>query len=97
MKNKSLFVQIISLIVLSVICVLLTVFIALFAGSINIELFDFKNLNFSNMVPVFILGGFISCVIIGICFLFVARAAFFKVKNYFEENEIKKEEGETKK
>ena len=97
MKNKSLFVQIISLIVLAVVCILLTVVIAFLAGSLNIELFDFENLNFSNMIPVFIIGGFISFVLVGICFLFVARTAFLKAKNYLEENETKEEKGETEK
>ena len=64
-------------------------------GSLDKDIFDFKNLNFSNMIPILIIGGFISCVFVGICFLFVARTAFFKVKDYLEENE--KEKGETKK
>ncbi len=97
MKNKSLFVQIVSLIVLAVVCLLLTVAMALLAGSLNADIFDFKNLNFSNMIPIFIIGGFISCVLVGICFLFVARTAFFKAKNYFKENERKKDGGEKKK
>lgn len=97
MKNKSLFIQVISLIVLAVCCLLITVAVAFLAGSLNAELFDFENLNFSNMIPVFIIGGFISCVLVGICFLFVARTAFFKAKNYFEETETKEEKGETKK
>ena len=97
MKNKSLFLRIIGLIVLAVCCVLMTLSVAFLAGSLNVELFDFKNLNFSNMIPVFIIGGFISCALVGICFLFVARTAFFKAKNYFEEKETKKKKGETKK
>ena len=94
MKDKSLFIQIVSLIVVSVICVFLTVIIAFWAGSLNIDLFDFKNLNFSNMILALILGVFISCVLVGICFLFVARTAFFKAKKYFDKSEIKKEKGE---
>lgn len=61
MKNKSLFTQIVSLIILAVICLLLTITVAFLAGSLNVELFDFKNLNFSNMIPVLIIGGFIYC------------------------------------
>ena len=48
---------------------------------------DFENLNFSNMVPILILGGFISCVVVGITVLFVARSIFYKVKNYFSEED----------
>ena len=86
MKNKSFFSQIILLVILSVICVVLTVGIALLVGSSNTTLFDFENLNFSNMIPVLMLGGFISCVVVGITVLFVARSIFYKVKNYLLED-----------
>lgn len=86
MKNKSFFSQIMLLVILSVICVILTVGIALFVGSYNTTLFDFKNLNFANMIPVLILGGFISCVVVGITVLFVARSVFLKVKDYLSDN-----------
>ena len=97
MKNKSLFVQVISLIILAIGCLLSTVAVALFAGTLNTELLDLKNLNFSNMIPVLVIGGFISCVIVGICVLFIARTAFFKAKEYFDEGNLKEEKGETKK
>ncbi len=94
MKNKSLFFQIIALIILAIICLMLTVGIALLAGSLKADLFDFQNLNFSNMIPILLIGGFISCVVVGICILFVARTAFIKAKNYlFETNKTE----ETKK
>ena len=86
MKNKSVFSQIMLLIILAVICIVVTVSIALFAGSYNSAIFDFANLNLSNMIPVLIAGGFISCVIIGIAALFITRAIFLKVKDYFNEN-----------
>lgn len=73
------------LIILSLVCVILTVGIALFVGSCNTTLFDFQSLNFANMIPVLILGGFISCVVVGITVLFVARSVFLKVKDYFSE------------
>ena len=95
MKNKSLFTQTILVILLAVICLFSTVCIAFLAGSLNAEIFDFKNLNFSNMIPVLLIGGFISCVIVGICLLFVGRSAFIKVKDYFNENN--KENGGTEK
>ena len=74
------------LVILSLVCVILTVGIALFVGSCNTTLFDFQNLNFANMIPVLILGGFISCVVVGITVLFVARSVFLKVKDYFFDN-----------
>ncbi|MBR7131916.1 MAG: hypothetical protein IKD04_00125 [Clostridia bacterium] len=85
MKNRS-FSQIILLVILSVICVILTVGLALFAGSYNANLFDFENLNFANMIPVLIFGGFISCVVVGITVLFVSRSIFLKVKNYLSDD-----------
>lgn len=94
MKNKSLFVQMISIIILAVTCLLLTVGISLLAGSLNVELFDFKNLNFSNMIPILLIGSFISCVVVGICILFVARTAWFKAKDYFDTTDKKKGEKE---
>ena len=96
MKNKTLFYRIISLIIVAIVCLLLTITVAVLAGSLNVELFDFSNLNFSNMLPVLIIGAFISCVIVGICFLFVARTAFFKAKSFLEENQNNNKKGETK-
>lgn len=87
MKNKSFFSQIMLLVILSVICVVLTVGVALFVGSYNTTLFDFENLNFTNMIPVLIFGGFISCVVVGITVLFVARSVFLKVKDYLSDND----------
>lgn len=74
------------LIILLVISVILTVSIALFAGSYNAALFDFENFNFANMIPILIIGGFISCVVVGITALFVARSVFLKIKDYMSEN-----------
>lgn len=95
MKKSSLFNKIISIIIVAVICLLLTVCIAFLAGSLNFELFDFENLNISNMIAVLIVGGFLSCAVVGICILYFARSAFIKVKDYFKENN--KENGGTKK
>ena len=95
MKNKSLFSQIIFVIILAVICLLLTLCISFLAGSLNVELFDFKNLNFSNMIPVLLISGFISCVVVVICVLFIIRTALVKTKEYLKNNNDEK--GETKK
>ena len=86
MRKKSIFSQIVIMIIISVICVILTVGIALFAGSSDSSFLDFKNMNYANMIPILIAGGFISCVIVGIIVLFVARSVFFKVKDYFYED-----------
>lgn len=94
MNQKSLFVQIIFTVIVAVICLVLTVGIALLVGSLNVELFDFQNMNFSNMIPVLLIGGFISCVIVGICVLFATRTALHKAKDYFKETN--KENGGTK-
>lgn len=95
MKNKSLFSQVIFVIIVGVVCLLLTLGISLLVGSLDQDLFDFRNLNISNMLPTLLICGFISCVIIGICILFVARTAFSKAKDYLNENN--KEKGDTKK
>lgn len=97
MKDKSLFNQFLLIVVLGIICILFTVSAAIIAGSINANLFDFKNFNFGNMIPVLLICGFISCAAIGICILFVGRTAFFKAKELIEKNENKNEKGESKK
>lgn len=86
MKNKSFFSQIMLLIILSAICFVLTIGIAFAVGSADAALFDFENLNFSNMIPVLMLGGFISCVVVGITVIFIARSVFYKVKNYLSQD-----------
>lgn len=92
MKKKSVFGGILLLIIISLVCIAGTVSVALLAGSADAELFHLNDLNLSNMIPVFIIGGIISCFIIGIAVLFVGRAVFFKVKNYFSETDKKEEE-----
>ncbi len=87
MKKKSIFSGILLLILITLICIALTVTIALLAGATNVNLFDFSNLNFSNMIPVLIVGGIITCFIVGISVLFLCRTVFFKVKNYFFEKD----------
>ena len=95
MKNKSLFIQIITIIIVAIICLLTTLVISFLAGSLNVELFDFQNLKFSNMIPILLVGGFISCVIVGISVLFVMRTAFFKAKDFLKTTN--KEKGEQEK
>lgn len=85
MKNQSLFKKVIILMIVAVVCLALTVTVAFFFGNANRTLFDFKNLNLANMLPVFAIGGFFSCVIIGFLVLFLAKDVFVKVKDYFKE------------
>lgn len=84
--------QIMGLIVLSLICIFLTLGAALLLGSVDTAIFDFKNLNLANMIPALIIGGFISCVIVGITLLFVSRSVFFKVKENHMKKNLQKEE-----
>ncbi len=81
MKNKTVFSKIMTVIVVALICLVLTVTLALLFGSINTNIFDFSNLNISNMLPVFIIGGFISCVVVGILIILLAKDIFIKVKD----------------
>lgn len=90
MKNKSLLFQLVAVIIVAVLCILSTFALTILAGSINAEIFDFANLNFSNMIPVLLVGIFVSCAIIGICVLFVLRTAFNKAKDYLEKEEKEK-------
>ncbi len=91
MKKKSVFGGILLLIIISLICIAVTVSAALLAGFADVELFDFKNLNLSNMIPVLIVGGIVSCFVIGITVLFVGRTVFFKIKDYFSETDKKED------
>lgn len=86
MKNKSFFSQIVILIVLVLICAITTITVAWLLGSNSYNIFDFENINYSNMIPALLIGGFISCFVIGIGVLFVSRSVFYKIKEYFNEN-----------
>ena len=86
MKNKSIFSQIMLLVVLFAVCVFLTIGIALLLGACDTTLFDFQNLNLANTIPVLICGGIISGIVMVIMIMVVARSIFFKVKDYIFEN-----------
>ncbi len=85
MSNKPIFTKIMIVIVVALICLAITLATAFLLGSINTDVFDFSNLNISNMLPIIVIGGFISCVIIGIMVIFLAKDVFVKVKNYYTE------------
>lgn len=84
MKNRSLFAQILLLVILAFVCITVTIFLALLAGSVDVSIFDFKNLNIANMIPVFIFGGLLSGLTIIITLLFTSRILFHKIKGYIE-------------
>ncbi len=86
MKKKTFFSQIIMLFVVAVICIVLTVSVALLLGSFGETIFDLSDLNLANMIPVLIIGGFISCVAIALVVMFMAKDALLKVKDYFNES-----------
>lgn len=85
MSKKPIFAKIIIILAVALICLVLTLSLAFLFGSINTEVFDFSNLNLSNMLPVITIGGFISCVIVGFLIIFLAKDVFVKVKDYFFE------------
>lgn len=92
MKKKSIFSSLLLLVLLSFLCITLTILLAFIAGSAQVDLFNLKNLNLSNMLPVLIIGGIISCFVIGVVVLFVSRTVFFKAKDYFLETNQKDKE-----
>lgn len=82
MKEKSIFRQVMLIVFVGLGCVLLTAAAALFFGTFKAELFDLSSLNFSNMIPVLIIGGFLTLVVIVISVIFVSRSVFYKIKEY---------------
>ncbi len=92
MKNKSIFFQIIILLTVSMLCVLSTIGCAFFFGSLQIKLFDFSNINFSNMIPVLIIGGSLSAFVVCITILFVIRSIFIKIKSDVSDDNKKTED-----
>lgn len=87
MKNKSIFAKIMTVIIIALICLVVTIATTLLFGSSNTDFFDFSNLNISNMLPVIIIGGFISCVVIGILVIILAKDIFIKIKDEFFEKD----------
>ena len=84
MKKNSIFSQIIKLLIACVICVVVTIGIAYFVGTLSFSIFDFKNLNFSNVITFLIIGGFISCVILGFASLIIFKNLLGQIKNYLK-------------
>ena len=82
MKKRSVFTQLILLIFVAVACVVATLLLAFWAGSHSGDLMNWENLNWGNVIPVLLIGGFICCIIVGIIVLFIARNIFQKTKDY---------------
>lgn len=85
MKKKSTFTQVILIVLVAVLCIIATVTVALLAGSADADWIDWSHLNLSNMLPVLLIGGFLTCVIVGIAVLCVSRTVFFKVKDHLKD------------
>ena len=83
MSKNSLFTKIMVVVITALVLFTLTAVIALLFGSVNADIFDFSNLNIANMIPIIILGLFISCAVIGILVLFLAKDVFVKIKEIF--------------
>lgn len=86
MKQKSVLFQVVCLAIIGLVCILLTISLALLAGSVQESIFDLKNLNIGNVIPIIIIGVFVSCAIIGIGVIFVSNSVFHKVRDYLKEN-----------
>lgn len=86
MKQKSVLFQVICVAIIGFVCILLTISLALLAGSVQKSIFDLKNLNIGNMIPVIIIGVFVSCAVVGIGVMFVSNSLFHKVSDYLKEN-----------
>ncbi|MBR5569588.1 MAG: hypothetical protein IKW10_01690 [Oscillospiraceae bacterium] len=83
--KKSVFSQLILLIVVALLCVAVTVVLALWAGSAEKDFLNLQNFNWSNAIPVILVGGFVCCVVVGIVVLFVTRNVFHKTMDYLSE------------
>ncbi len=82
MSKKSIFAKIMIIIAVAIGCLILTAVAAVLLGSNSADLFNLSNLNLSNMIPVIVIGGFVSCVAVGILVVVLAKDIFVKVKDY---------------
>ena len=86
MKGKSTFAQLLTIIIVALIGIILTLIIAFWVGSSDAQIFDLRNLNWANVVPVILIGGFITCVSVGIVVMIVSKNVFMKIRDYFLED-----------
>ena len=83
--KKSIFSQLLIAIIVALICIVLTVIIALTVGNTNADLFDLSGLNWSNVIPIILIGLFITGGIVGVILLITAKDIFVKAKEYMEQ------------
>ena len=86
MKKRSTFAMILTVVIVALVGIVLTILIAFMAGSMDAQLFDFKNLNLANFVPVIIIGGFLTAITVGFVILFASKSIFMKIRDYFLED-----------
>ena len=85
MKNP-IFSKLLIAIVVALICIALTVSIALMVGNTSTDLIDFSELNWSNVIPIIILGMFITGGIVGVILLIAVKDVFVKAKEYIDQS-----------
>lgn len=86
MKKRSTFAMILTVVIVALVSIVLTILAAFMAGSIDMQLFDFKNLNLANFVLVIIIGGFVTAITVGFVILFAFKNIFTKIRDYFLED-----------
>ena len=86
MKKRSTFAMILTVVIVALVCIVLTILAAFIAGSVDMQLFDFENLNLANFIPVIIIGGFITTITVGFVILFASKSIFMKIRDYFLED-----------
>ena len=88
MKNKSTFSKLLTIVIVALIGFVLTMVTAILVGSADTLIFDLREINWGNAIPVILIGGFITCVAVGITVLVVAKNIFLKIRDYFLEDKI---------
>lgn len=86
MKNSSTFALILTVAIVALVGIVLTILVAFLAGNMDVQLFDFENLNLANFVPVIIIGGFLTAITVGFVILFASKSIFMKIRDYFLED-----------
>jgi len=84
MKKRSTFAMILTVVIVALVGIVLTVLVAFMAGSMDTQLFDFKNLNLANFIPVIIIGCFLTAITVGFVLLFASKSVFMKIRDYFQ-------------
>ena len=88
MKNP-IFSKLLIAIIVALVCIALTISIALMVGNTSTDLIDFSELNWSNVIPIILLGMFITGGIVGVILLIAAKDVFAKAKEYIDQSNKK--------